>query len=479
MTYIPSHLSGIYIQNGRGLKIHSNIISGWSGAGALAINFGYSGFSYYAKEVEIYDNKIGTDFSGTAAIPNERGIYFDAGSNRNFIGKSGFGNIISGNTGNGIEIQSDSNLIEDNLIGVDVSGNTAMANVGMGIQLQNASVNTIGNGNTISGNANHGIFIFSNGGLADENTIINNNIGVGADGVTPVGNNQMGVRIYSLLGARRNLLLDNAIAFNNFHGIEMDGSSSADSMIAHGNRIYSNNIGGMNYVAGSNGGVVTPTLSYMGLDSVVHGQSDPNAFIQIYMDSTNQGRLRIGTGVANSSGDFAIPVTLLGGEAPFLTALQSSTGRTSGFSAPISLTLSDPNIVNSLADDGSAGTLRNAIINANNHVGPDTIRFDISLLGQTINMNSNLPDITDDYTVINGDVDGNGICCRADGVSGPHRCLGKGRALAVCRVPGTADCGAHPRYRQGGLRCAPLDFGWAVQFPAFGTGQVRGAVVCR
>ncbi|HNL26271.1 MAG TPA: FG-GAP-like repeat-containing protein, partial [bacterium] len=409
LTYAPSHLSGIYIQNGRGLKIHSNIISGWSGAGALAINFGYTGFSYYAKEVEIFDNKIGTDFSGTAAIPNERGIYFDAGSNANFIGKPGLGNIISGNTGNGIEIWSDSNVIEDNFIGVDISGNAPLANVGMGIQLQNASVNTIGNGNTISGNANHGIFIFSNGGLADENTIINNNIGVGADGVTPVGNNQMGVRIYSLLGARRNLLLDNAIAFNNFHGIEMDGSASADSMIAHGNRIYSNNLGGMNYVAGSNGSITPPMISFMSMDSVVHGTSDPNAFVQIYVDSTNQGRLRIGTGVADGAGNFAVPVTLLGGEAPFLTALQSSTGRTSGFSVPISLTLSDLSVVNSLADDGSPGTLRAAIDYANSHVGPDTIRFDISLLGQTINMNSNLPDITDDYMVINGDVDGDNI----------------------------------------------------------------------
>lgn len=45
---------------------------------------------------------------------------------------------------------------------------------------------------------------------------------------------------------------------------------------------------------------------------------------------------------------------------------------------------------------------------ANAHSGPDSIRFDITLLGQTINMNSNLPDITDDFTVIDGDVDGNG-----------------------------------------------------------------------
>jgi cell division protein FtsW len=46
-------------------------------------------------------------------------------------------------------------------------------------------------------------------------------------------------------------------------------------------------------------------------------------------------------------------------------------------------------------------------------------------------------------------------------------------------LPGTADRGADPRYRQGGERCAALDLAWAVEFPAFGTGQVRGAVVRR
>ncbi len=58
--------------------------------------------------------------------------------------------------------------------------------------------------------------------------------------------------------------------------------------------------------------------------------------------------------------------------------------------------------------NGGAGTLRWAINRANDHPGPDTIRFDAALMGATIRPRTLLPFIVDDGTTINGDIDDDG-----------------------------------------------------------------------
>jgi hypothetical protein len=54
------------------------------------------------------------------------------------------------------------------------------------------------------------------------------------------------------------------------------------------------------------------------------------------------------------------------------------------------------------------GTLRWAIAEVNSNPGPDKIVFDASVSGQTIKPTCNLPYLTDDETVIDGDLDGDG-----------------------------------------------------------------------
>jgi len=55
--------------------------------------------------------------------------------------------------------------------------------------------------------------------------------------------------------------------------------------------------------------------------------------------------------------------------------------------------------VTSLADDGSAGTLRWAMTQANSAAGADVIEFNNSLSG-TITLTSSLPAITENLTIV-------------------------------------------------------------------------------
>ena len=97
--------------------------------------------------------------------------------------------------GNGITIRnaSTSSTIQNNRIGVDADGNPA-GNVGTGIEItDNATGNLIGPNNTISANSGRGVFVGLSG--ADDNTITGNRIGVGPDGLSPMGNAFEGILI--------------------------------------------------------------------------------------------------------------------------------------------------------------------------------------------------------------------------------------------------------------------------------------------
>ena len=161
-----------------------NIISGNGGAGVF-IAAGSTGNS-------VKGNYIGTDVTGTAAIPNLGDGIFLAGSSNNIGGiVSGAMNLISGNTGSGIQATTDSqNTIQGNFIGTDVTGLLAVGNGGNGMTLFGSTNDVIGGaaagaGNVISGNTGNGIELEgtlggSSGTPATGVTITGNLIGVGA-----------------------------------------------------------------------------------------------------------------------------------------------------------------------------------------------------------------------------------------------------------------------------------------------------------
>jgi parallel beta-helix repeat protein len=158
--------------------------------------------------------------------------------------------------GYGISVFSSGlNTIQGNRIGTDVSGTQAVPNSIDGIQLYGVSrTNTIGGTtagarNIISGNLRHGIFLRD----AYNNNIQGNYIGTQADGASPMGNGENGVFLYS--GSGNNIGgttagSGNVIAFNGIpagpqlrNGItltQLDPFTSSSGNLIRRNSIFSN-----------------------------------------------------------------------------------------------------------------------------------------------------------------------------------------------------------------------------------------------
>lgn len=113
--------------------------------------------------------------------------------NPNFIS----GNVISGNTINGIELFSQNlaaTFVSGNMIGTDITGNIAMPNGGAGVHLTGSTFgNVIGPDNTISGNTAEGVRVDS-GTVYLPNFIMGNRIGIPtAAAANHIGNGATGI----------------------------------------------------------------------------------------------------------------------------------------------------------------------------------------------------------------------------------------------------------------------------------------------
>jgi len=178
--------NGVFITSGSSNLLESNLISN----NALS---GVGIYSPFASNNMLSGNLIGTDASGSTALPNQVGISID-GSANNIVGGtlSGEGNLVSGNTGEGIYIANTTatgNVIQGNRVGTNMQGILSLAN-SIGIQIVNA-VNTLiggsptGSGNVISGNSNSGIFL---NGSTSGTQIQGNLIGTDITGSNRLGN---------------------------------------------------------------------------------------------------------------------------------------------------------------------------------------------------------------------------------------------------------------------------------------------------
>jgi hypothetical protein len=164
-----------------------NVISGNTGAGidfpsVLPVNMGQ----------QVQGNTIGTDVSGTLALPNGTGVSISA-SNITIGGTAaGAGNLISGNTTDGIALLSGTgNVVQGNRIGVDVTGAQPLGNGGNGVLVGGnfpsaASNNLLGGtaggaGNTIAFNGHDGILVIRGTGNAIRQNSIFSNGGLGIE----------------------------------------------------------------------------------------------------------------------------------------------------------------------------------------------------------------------------------------------------------------------------------------------------------
>ena len=198
------------------------MISGKLGSGIVL--FGSSANTVVA-------NRIGTNAAGTAAIGNGGdGILIAAGSRGNEIGGTAFidsvtgnvnnptgnkgtvapvfvvpplGNLISGNGGDGVLIDTGSlgNVLTGNFIGTTANGDGALGNAGNGVWINGAPGNSlvgckfVNNPfvyyNVISGNLRNGLRVTN----SDNVTVQGNFFGVGANNTTIVGNRLDGILV--------------------------------------------------------------------------------------------------------------------------------------------------------------------------------------------------------------------------------------------------------------------------------------------
>jgi len=200
----------------------------------------------------IRDMYLGTNYDGTAAVPNQYGVGFANGATGNNV----LNCLISGNTMGGVGITaSTNNNFKGNKIGTDRSGTQKLPN-NYGIAIDNASGNIIGGTlvqdlNLISGNITSGIVI--NGSASTGNQIKGNYIGTNISGTDSLPN---GCGII-LAGARNTIIggttagSANIISGNYQAGIVMNGSGTNFNSVK-GNFIGTNKDGN-NFVSNHTG----------------------------------------------------------------------------------------------------------------------------------------------------------------------------------------------------------------------------------
>jgi CSLREA domain-containing protein len=237
---------------GIGINVISgpNDLIGGGSAGARNIVSGNIQHGIYVSSpnTSVQGNYVGTDVSGSFAIPNRGyGVWLNGGPAGCVVGGTspGQGNLISGNGQDGLHSWGTGTLIQGNFIGTNAAGTVAIPNGLSGIAT--SGTNTIGGtaagaGNLISGNVQSGIAVNAN------DTIQGNRIGVAADGKSPLPNGFYGVLITS--GTNMSVGgtaagAGNVIAYNGLDGIRLSGGSG-DTFAQ--NSIYSNGGLGIAYL---------------------------------------------------------------------------------------------------------------------------------------------------------------------------------------------------------------------------------------
>ena len=169
------------------------------------------------------------------------GVMVMGNASSNIIGGAGGSrNLISGNQGDGVRFATSigtvGNVVAGNYIGTNAAGTAAIANVGSGVWVGPAGATVggtaAGMGNVISGNSGNGVSLQSNA------LVLGNRIGTSADGLSAVpnadgiyidGNNNI---VGGTLAGEANL-----IAFNQFVGISV---FSGTGNRLRGNSLHSN-----------------------------------------------------------------------------------------------------------------------------------------------------------------------------------------------------------------------------------------------
>ncbi len=189
----------------------------------------------------IEGNLIGTDATGSSAIPNQIGVNIESFAFANTVGGTvaGAGNVISANPYDGVQIvQSSANQVLGNLDPRDALGTAALGN-GAGVEINEGDHNTVGattaaGRNVISGNSD-GVVIWD-GAMAAANQVLGNFIGTDESGTVALGNSYVGVYIFGVRFPTRSGVRSrgagNVISCNTVNGVAVEGAGTTQNVIA-------------------------------------------------------------------------------------------------------------------------------------------------------------------------------------------------------------------------------------------------------
>jgi hypothetical protein len=206
--------------------------------GLVIHGFSFAGISVASNHNLIEGNYLGTDVSGTIALPNGVGVnlsYGSTGCSGNTIGglTPAARNIISGNSSSGISVNpgATGNVIEGNYIGTDVTGTAKLGNlVGVAVTALDTTIGgtTATARNLISGNHSSGVGLAGGSG----NVVEGNFIGTDVTGTATLGNTGDGISDgapFTTIGGSM-LGAGNVISGNGGNGISFPPFSADNSV---------------------------------------------------------------------------------------------------------------------------------------------------------------------------------------------------------------------------------------------------------
>jgi parallel beta-helix repeat protein len=202
-------------------------------------NNGDGVFLFHSHNSVLQGNIIGLDAAGKVAVGNAlQGMRFSSCDNATIVN-----NTVSGNQGAGVTLISCRNsVVQGNIIGLDLAGIVARGNAGYGISCFTGSDNTTIANNTISGNRDSGVLVFSS-----NNVVQGNVIGLGVAGKVALGNGQDG--IYCTTGSENTNISGNTVSNNLGNGISIFESVG---IRIEANRLENNSLNAVQCNAGSN-----------------------------------------------------------------------------------------------------------------------------------------------------------------------------------------------------------------------------------
>ena len=288
---------------------------------------------------DIEGNYVGTNAAGTVAHPNGIGMFIADGAWTIGGHNAGSRNLISGNTGDGLQLADCSCTVQGNKIGTTIDGNHPLANGGHGVDIERPYTSLIGGPgygtpNLISANGGSGVYVDTD--LRHDGatlTINGNRIGLSSSG-QPLGNGGDGIFIGEFapqtdIGSQV-LHTGNVIASNVGNGVRVVGQAGVE---IRGNSIFKNDLKGIALKSGANASIVPPTITGT---SPLHGTACASCVVDVFSDKADEGKTYQGSTTADGSGNWSYSGNVYG---PNATATNTDADHnTSEFSAPFVIT---------------------------------------------------------------------------------------------------------------------------------------------